>query len=316
MLKLKKFGIIIAFSSTLCVSCIAANYVYTKSAKTETNGSVIVENRIYNLILKAGNQDATCSVTDSDGNSVNQKDVINFFVHNKNVADSNGNHFVRLRKYYISMSQSSDGCITYKLSTTKLDNTYFVCPYFYDKDGNEIEYAYYGKFKGCVIDDKLCSKSGVTPTYNKSIDAFRTYALANGDQYHQTDWSAVFTTQIMLMCIYKTTNMDNILKNIRGTLCDTGTGTQILGIEDIVGNGLEFVDGLVFRGNKSLANCSVSWGDKISDYKADITTNQTTLTGATGTSGGYISKMYYSSGKPGIIYFSKRIKWLFFNLLL
>lgn len=235
-----------------------------------------------------------------------QADVTNFFVENTDVTDSLGNHFVKLKKFYVSITEESDGSLTYKVAHTKLDDTYFLNPYFKDKDGNEIDYAYYGKYKGYVSNSKLCSKSGVTPTYSTTIDNYRTYARNNGAQYHQTDWCAVFTAQIMCMVAYATTQAENIL-SCRSYGSSTGSGTQILGIEDIIGNGYEDVDGVVFRSGSSLAASSVSWADKISDYASGITTNQTTLTGATGSSGSYISKMYYVSGKPALSIFPKAL---------
>lgn len=234
-------------------------------------------------------------------------DVTNFFVASTDVTDSLGNHFVKLKKFYVSITEESDGTLTYKVAHEKLDDTYFLNPYFKDKDGNEIDYAYYGKYKGYVSSSKLCSKSGVTPTYSTTGDSYRTYARNNSANYHQTDWCAVFTAQIMCMCAYATTNAENIL-SYRSCGSATGSGTQIFGIEDIVGNGYEFVDGVVFRSGSTLTASSVSWADKISDYASGITTNQTTLSNATsGSSGSYISKMYYVSGKPALSIFPKSL---------
>ena len=235
-----------------------------------------------------------------------QADMTNFFVADTDVSDSLGNHFVKLKKFYVSITEESDGTLTYKVAHTKLDDTFFLNPYFKDKDGNEIDYAYYGKYKGNVSSSKLRSVSGVYPTYSTTIDDYRTYARNNGAQYHQTDWCAVFTAQIMLMCVYATTQATNIL-TYRSYGSTTGSGTQILGIEDIIGNGYEDVDGVVFRSGSTLDASSVSWADKISDYASGITTNQTTLTGATGSSGSYISKMYYVSGKPALSIFPKAL---------
>ena len=232
-------------------------------------------------------------------------DVTNFFVANTDVTDSLGNHFVKLKKFYVSITEESDGTLTYKVAHEKLDDSYFLNPYFKDKDGNEIDYAYYGKYKGYVSSSKLCSKSGVTPTYSTTIDNFRTYARNNSANYHQTDWPAVFTAQIMCMVAYATTQAENIL-SYRSYGATTGAGTQIFGIEDLIGNGREAVDGVVFRSGSTLTACSVSWADKISDYASGLTTNQTTLSGGTtGSSGSYIVKKYYVSGKPALSLFPK-----------
>ena len=233
-------------------------------------------------------------------------DVTNFFVANTDVTDSLGNHFVKLYKFYVSITEESDGTLTYKVAHEKLDDSYFLNPYFKDKDGNEIDYAYYGKYKGYVSSSKLCSKSGVTPTYSTTIDNFRTYARNNSANYHQTDWPAVFTAQIMCMVAYATTQAENIL-SYRSYGATTGAGTQIFGIEDLIGNGYEAVDGVCFYGASSLASCYVAYDEKISDYKATTTTNKTILTGATGSSGGFISKKYFVSGKPALSIFPKAL---------
>ena len=318
MLKIKKFILFsVLFAICFCASTMAAKYIFVQDASFSISGEVDVKSRSYinNIVLRAGYSDTSCTVRDFDGNDISsdQEGIKNFFVENEDVTDDYGNHFVQLKKYYINMSQDdTTGVITYKLSNKKEDDTYFVCPYFLDKDGNEIEYAYYGKYKGYYdtsADTKvLRSISGVTPTYSTTIDNYRTYARNNGDQYHQTDWCAVFTAQIMFMCTYKTTDISKAL-TYRTFGSETGKGKEILGIEDLVGNGYEDVDGVVFRtdGSASLAGSSVSYADKISDYAADITTHQTTLTGASGSSGNYISKMYYSEGQPALSLFPKEI---------
>ncbi len=235
------------------------------------------------------------------------EDVTSFFVADTDVTDSLGNHFVKLKKFYVSITEESDGTLTYKVAHTKLDDSFFLNPYFLDKDGNEIDYAYYGKYKGNVSSSRLRSVSGVTPTYSTTGDNYRTYARNNSANYHQTDWCAVFTAQIMCMVGYATTQAENIL-TYRTYGATTGSGTKIFGIEDIVGNGREFVDGVVFRSGSNLYNSSVSWADKISDYASGLTTNQTTLSAASGgSSGSYISKMYYVSGKPALSIFPKAL---------
>ena len=235
-----------------------------------------------------------------------QADVTNFFVENTDVTDSLGNHFVKLKKFYVSITEESDGSLTYKVAHTKLDDTYFLNPYFKDKDGNEIDYAYYGKYKGNVSSSRLRSVSGVTPTYSTTIDNYRTYARNNSANYHQTDWCAVFTAQIMCMCAYATTQAENIL-SYRDYNSTTGAGTKIFGIEDLIGNGFEAVDGVCFYGASSLASCYVAYDEKISDYKTTTTTNKTILSGATGSSGNYISKKYFVSGKPALSIFPKAL---------
>lgn len=278
----------------------------TKKDKKPSSQTITITDYNYG-ITGAGQSSPTLTRTLSNtGKTATSQDLIDFFVADLDVTDSLGNHFVKLKKFYVSMSQDSSGVMTYKLSHYKINDNYFLNPYFKDKDGNEIDYAYYGKYKGYVSSSKLCSKSGVTPTYSTTIDNFRTYAKNNGEQYHQTDWCAVFTAQIMCMCVYATTQATNIL-TYRDYGSSTGSGTQVLGIEDIIGNGYEVVDGVCFYGASSLSSCAVAYDEKISDYKAQTTTNKTTLTGASGTDSNYISRMYYVGGKPALSIFPKAL---------
>ena len=302
------------FISCLTVYTMSSMYVFTKSASVTKYAIADVKDRTftYDIIFKAGYEDASCSVKDAYGNDVSLTDVQNFFVEDLDVTDSYGNHFVKLKKYYVSMSQDTsggdeDGVITYKLASAKVDDKCFVCPYFYDKDGNEIGYAYYGKYKGNVADSKLCSKSGVVPTYKGTIDTYRSYARANGNQYHQTDWCSVFTAQIMFMCAYKTTKFEAKVTS-RESESETGSGTQVLGIEDIVGNGYEIVDGLQIRytANTNLDVVNVSWENKISAYSDNMTNNTVDIGEyVNGYSAYYIKHMNYVNGSPVLSLFPK-----------
>ena len=283
------------------------NCMFGKSTKKDKKPSSITttEDVIFGISGVGSSSPTLTRIRRNEGLTPTSDDIIDFFVDNLDVTDSLGNHFVKLKKFYVCITEESDGTLTYKLSHYKVNSNFFLNPYFKDKDGNEIDYAYYGKYKGYVSSSKLCSKSGVTPTYSTTIDNFRTYARNNSANYHQTDWPAVFTAQIMCMVAYATTQAENIL-SYRSYGATTGAGTQIFGIEDLIGNGYEAVDGVVFRSGSTLTACSVSWADKISDYASGLTTNQTTLSGGTtGSSGSYIVKKYYVSGKPALSLFPK-----------
>ena len=284
------------------------NCMFGKSTKKDKKPSSVTttEDVIFGISGVGSSSPTLTRIRRNEGLTPTSDDIIDFFVDNLDVTDSLGNHFVKLKKFYVCITEESDGTLTYKLSHYKVNSNFFLNPYFKDKDGNEIDYAYYGKYKGYVSSSKLCSKSGVTPTYSTTIDNFRTCARNNSANYHQTDWPAVFTAQIMCMVAYATTQAENIL-SYRNYGATTGAGTQIFGIEDLIGNGYEAVDGVCFNGATTLSSCSVAWDDKISDYKATTTTNQTTLSGASGSYNNwiYITKMYYVSGKPALSIFPK-----------
>ena len=245
-------------------------------ASNITNGVIDIkykEFRDYDIHFKAANADASINVeTYNDLYGRSGADLESYFVSSYDVEDKWGNHFVKLNKFYVCMEQDNDGKLDYKISKNKVDDNYFVCPYFLDKDGNEIDYAYYGKYLGYVntSTENLCSINNVTPTYNIFIGNFRTYAKNNGDQYHQTDWCTVFLTQIMCMVRYGTTDSSKIL-SYRTYGQNTGTGTKILGIEDIVGNGYQWVDGI------NVTTTYTCYDTKISDYQNETQNNKTEI---------------------------------------
>ena len=59
------------FACSLCVSSMAANYVFVKSDSESADGNVDVKDRkYYDILLKAGYANASCTVRDSGGNNV------------------------------------------------------------------------------------------------------------------------------------------------------------------------------------------------------------------------------------------------------
>ena len=225
------------------------------------------------------------------GLTSSSQDLHDFFVADEDVVDSNGNHFVALKKFYMKVSTNADGSQKWQVSNTKVDDDYFLCPFFYDKDGNEIEYAYYGKYKGSVSSSVLKSVPNVAPKYNTTGDNFRTYARNNGSvDYHQTDWAAVLLAQCMFMIVYATTKYDSVF-TMRSYGATTGTNTQtFFGIEDMVGNGYEFVDGITY------SNGVVYYQDLIKNYVGQLTSGYS-ISGIS-TSSGYQKTKMNISGKP------------------
>ena len=322
MLKNKKV-IIIAniFTSCLSISCMASAYVFTKSATYGMTGKTNIEDRDYDSItLKAGYSDCSCIVQDGDGNELEQGSlyVYNFFIKNSDVYDEYGNHFVKLKKYYVNMSQDDNGVTTYKLCHYKIDSTYFVCPYFKDIDGNEIDYAYYGKYKGCCeyvsenATSVLHSKKGKTPTYGKTLSSFRYCAYLNAKSYNYciTDWCALFTARIMFMCYLKTTNSNGTLNGARSTGSTTGSGSSLFSaIEDIYGNGFEFVDGIQLKADSN-SNVKIYWVDNVRYYSyyysSGITTNETDVSSyIAGKSGQCVKSTICVNGSPALSLFPK-----------
>ena len=324
MLKNKKLIITnTIFTSCLCISCMAAGYVFIKNNSKSMSGKTNVEYRDYDcLTLKAGYSDHSCIVQDNDGNELEKHStyVYSFFMSQPDVYDEYGNHFAKLKKYYVNMSQDDSGVITYKLSHFKINSTYFVCPYFKDLDGNEVDYAYYGKYKGCCeyvsenATSVLHSKKGLTPTYGKGISNFRYSAYLNAKTYNYciTDWCAMFTLRIMFMCYYKTTYTDDSNLGARSSSYPTGSGPKLFGaIEDVYGNGYEFIDGIQLRADSN-GNVKVYWADTVRqgayNYASDsgITTNETDISSyVAGKSGQCVKSMICVNGSPALNLFPK-----------
>ena len=190
-------------------------------------------------------------------------DIYNFFIDNADTTDNFGNHFVKIKKFYVKITQNGGG--SQKWQVSNIQQTGYLLPrYFLDKDGNELDYAYYGKYKGYVSNSKLQSISGVVPTYNKTIDNFRTYARANSANYIDTDMFAVFVAQCMFMITYATTNTNSII-SYRNYGATTGSGSTYLGIEDLVGNGYEFIDGCSWNAS------GIIYKSLISEYAGQVT---------------------------------------------
>lgn len=167
---------------------------------------------------------------------------------NRTVTDENGNVFVKLRKFYVKLMPDSSAI---RISHFKIDDSYQVNPYFIDENGDEVEFAYYGKYKGSVADGKIYSIASGTALDNVSANEIKNYLNAWGNSsYFLTDWTAVFTAQIMFMFIYGTTNYSLVVNgsNIKsnGSPCAPST-SKVIDIYDFLGNGLEYVDGLSFE---------------------------------------------------------------------
>lgn len=262
------------FACCLGVSSVTANYVFSKSDSKSTSGNVDVKDRSYSdekadlsvITLKSGYENGSCVVQGANGVELTTDDVQNFFVATNedgtsalDVTDSKGNHFVKLNRYYVNMSQ--DGTITtYKLSKTKVDDTYFVCPYFM-LGTDEVEYAYYGKYKGSVSGGYLRSDKDATPLVSTSIDQCRAKAVQYGGfKQFITDWTAVFTAQIMYMCYFKSVNAG-------------GSDVSILGIEHLVGQILEYVDGIQYSytyTSSSNFSSEISWFENNYNYYSEF----------------------------------------------
>jgi|GEM_PF-5196337 len=256
----------------------------------------VIETDVYG-VDGVGNESYTLTRTDANvGLDQTSTDLHDFFVANEDVTDSNGNHFVQLKKFYVKITKNVNGSFKYQVSHAQNDDEYFLCPMFYDKDGNEIDYAYYGKYKGYVTSSRLYSQSGKTPTYSTTIDNFMTYARNNNsNEYYAIDWATAFTAQIMFMIVYASTKYDAFFtyRSYGATTGSGGTASTFLGIEDMVGNGFE----LLVNVSKQNGGSRFYYKDYIGDWTSGAITSGNYFDGAP-TSSDYQSKHLYNADKP------------------
>lgn len=115
------------------------------------------------------------------------------------VNDEYGNIFIKIPTLYRKVtkydySQLSGGSIRdFKISTTKVDETYEPYSVFVDADNNILPYVYIGKYASgdlYAADGLMTSKprdTGEEPALAE-IDVMRSAARANGPGYQQFDW--------------------------------------------------------------------------------------------------------------------------------
>lgn len=256
-------------------------------------------------ITGLGESSPTLTRTDDNvGLTQASQELHDFFVANEDVTDSNGNHFVQLKKFFVKIL-GTDYVTGYQVSHTKIDDSYILCPMFYDKDGNEIDYAYYGKYKGYVASNKLYSQSGKTPTYSTTIDNFMTYARNNGsNEYYAIDWATAFTAQIMFMIVYANTKYDAFFtcRGYGSMTGDGGTTSTFLGIEDMVGNGHE----MLINVSKLSGSNRFYYKDYIGDWTSGAITSGNYFDGRSENSG-YQSKHLYNTDKPIVTMFPSEL---------
>ncbi len=203
-------------------------------------------------------------------------EINNYFFKSEEVTDTNGNVFIKIKKFYIKIIQNSDNTTAIRVSHFKIDDDYLLNPYFLDEDGTtELDYCYYGKYKGSVSNNKIWSKSGVNAVSGASNSAkdYRNFLTNwNNSSYFLTDWCAMLTGQIIFMFVWGTTDAETAWNgyasdnnHIRGAGSRTGSGKALIGIEDFLGNGLEFVDGIIIKYNTA-ANYGLMYSKNISSY--------------------------------------------------
>lgn len=151
--------------------------------------------------------------------------------------------------------------------------------------GNDIRKFYLGAYKGYVSFNKLYSTSGQTPTRNKTIGNFRTYAQARGTGYEQSAFFQLTFRQVMYLLKYKGQNAQIAIgrgfvdgnssahatggTNQRGMDWGESTGKdqmKLFGLEDFYGNVWEFIDGIYSNGSRQIYVADGNFNDTGSGY--------------------------------------------------
>lgn len=179
------------------------------------------------------------------------------------VSGDAGDCMVEFPKMYLGMSTDAQGLTTVTITNDATVEGVYDDAFVYK--GKSYSKFYVGAFKGYVLDNKLRSLSGKSPTVSKTIGAFRTDAQANGEGYEQTQWYQLMLRQALYILLFKNLNSQAALgagytdassKNNTGGLNSNGVNygstsasvqVKCLGIEDFWGNIYEWVDGIATR---------------------------------------------------------------------
>ena len=163
-----------------------------------------------------------------------------------------GNEMVYVPKMYWRFTKDASDYIT----SVAVSNMPFVA-----QSGQVVgqtEAFYYGAYKGSVSNSKLSSKTGVAPQYSQTRATFRTQAQANGSGYQIVDLVHTNILEMLWLIEFATKNSDSVMKGYTygGTTGATDNLTKPSGqlsvggrmryryIEDFIGNGYEFFDGI------------------------------------------------------------------------
>lgn len=193
------------------------------------------------------------------------------------VSGDAGDCMVEFPKMYLGMSTDAQGLTTVTITNDATVEGVYDDAFVYK--GKSYSKFYVGAFKGYVLNSKLRSLSGKSPTVSKTIGTFRTAAQANGEGYEQTQWYQLMLRQALYILLFKNLNSQAALGAGVTGASKTNTGgansngvnygstsasvqVKCLGIEDFWGNINEWVDGIA----TGLSNIYTAKGGRYNDY--------------------------------------------------
>ena len=197
----------------------------------------------------------------------------------------------------------------------------------YDQNGAITDHFYMSIYQGCLVNGKMRSISGMTyDKYVKNTTAAQeiSYAQSNGDGWYITQFSEFLLIEFLTMLIFKSTNIQAVLGrgNVdnswdesytlpTGGLNDKGlfwgestgkydaspAGVKLFGMENYYGNKWKRLAGLI--NDNGNVKYKLTWttldGTTVTGFNLDGTGYISTGITPSGTSGGYITTMQFSS---------------------
>ena len=205
------------------------------------------------------------------------------------VSGDAGDCMVEFPKMYLGMSTDAQGLTTVTITNDATVEGVYDDAFVYK--GQSYSKFYVGTFKGYVLDNKLRSLSGKSPSVKNRIGTFRTYAQANGEGYEQTQWHQLMLRQALYILLFKNLNSQAALGAGVTGASKTNTGgsnsngvnygstsasaqVKCLGIEDFWGNVHEWVDGIAIK-NYTVYTANGNYNDNCNGYTAAKTIDST-----------------------------------------
>ena len=208
-----------------------------------------------------------------------------------------GDVMVRFSKKYYKI-EIFDDTITFKVANYKIDDSY-TCDAFLDCDGKESDVMLVSAYNGSIVNSKLRSVSGKTPTKFLNIDNMRTnMANRDSDGYIGLNISRYIYLQCLIWLFTKNCNTKSMLKyngeirttgylNATDLFYNSDNGYKLLGIENFLLYN-NFIEGIMVDGKTIKYKMNGNY-DKLDQYKTVINNELLTT--------GYISELTTYDGK-------------------
>lgn len=272
--------------------------------RSELKPEAFIPPKVMTAVIDQNNPDSLACITyedDAKGMSKGSPEWDKFF-GTKLVLFKDGKEVRELKDEELNSLSPDDGDVMAKFSRKGLniktvDNKVYVSmtdnpnnsdfTYYAHNRGEEARDAFYlGAYLGYEQNGKLRSIKGVIPTGRKTIDDFRTIAQASGKGYEQLAFYQWTFLQAMYVLKYGNLDSQKALgkgltggsgykntgyTNGRGINYGTSSDTEQMRfqyIEDMWGNKLQWIDGIMFETNGTMKTNTDDFNDMGSDYKS------------------------------------------------